>query len=587
MSDTSKTPPTTTFAFLLYIFKPFRKRFILFFLCTAVALTSFTAAPFIIRNLINHLVEEQVVDTFIWVCIGLFVLLRFMDEWFWRIGEWIVLNFLPELHESVRTTLFRATMRKEHNFFVNANSGQIGFWINDAADKVRSVVEATVWSIWNRSFTFLVTSIFLAIASWKLALLFLVWIIALTAVLIIRGKQQARLAEIDSEAGSVVSGRIVDAMANSLPVRVFDAHEYEVAALKGPQSAYIRKWRRQWKYGWYTNMFKGNSAAVVSAFALIMVVWMYANGEVRIGDIALFVTYLTSAGETIWDLSFSLNTYIRDYGALKNAITNLLHPADERRAGIELQADKLRVSLQNVDFAYPDQPAQPVLSDLSFTIKEGERVGVVGHSGAGKSTLVSLLLGLHEPTGGRFLYNDQDVTELSLASVRRVCGYVPQDTSLFNRTIRENILYGMPHIDDKTLYAAAERAQAHGFIQNLPNGYDSLVGERGVKLSGGQRQRIAIARAMLSAAPFIILDEATSALDSMSEQHIQKALSEVMKGRTALVIAHRLSTLKHLDRIIVLDKGRVAEEGTHDQLLKRGGIYADLWRRQKDGFLGE
>ncbi len=587
MPELPKPPPTTTFAFLLSMLKPFRKRFVLFFLCTAIALISFTATPFIIRNLINHLVEQRVVDTFVWVCIGLYTLLRFMDEWFWRIGEWIVLRFLPELHESVRTTLFRAIMHKEHHFFVNANSGQIGFWINDAAEKVRSVVEATVWSIWNRLFSFLVTAIFLAVASWKLALLFLAWIIALTIVLIIRGKQQARLAEIDSEAGSVVSGRVVDAMANSLPVRVFDAHEYEATALKGPQSEYIRKWRRQWTYGWYTNMFKGNSAALVSGIALILVVWMYTNGEVRIGDIALFVTYITSAGETIWDLSFSLNTYIRDYGALKNAVINLLHPADERSGGIELRANKLHVDLQGVTFAYRDQSDQLVLSDLSFAIKSGERVGVVGHSGAGKSTLVSLLLGLHEPTGGRLLYNDQDVTELSLASVRRACGYVPQDTSLFNRTIRENIVYGMPHIDDKALHAAAKRAQAHAFIQDLPDGYDSLVGERGVKLSGGQRQRIAIARAMLSPAPFIILDEATSALDSVSEQHIQKALSEVMEGRTALVIAHRLSTLKHLDRIIVLDKGRVAEEGTHDQLLKHGGIYADLWKRQKDGFLGE
>ncbi len=579
-------PSQKALAFIRYIVRPFGKRFALFFVLSGLACVCFTAAPFAVRNLINHLVENGTGDKLVWVYIGVFAALRFVDEWLWRIAEFKVLQFLPYLQESVRTVLFKATLGKNHHFFVNSQSGQIGYWINNAADKVRSVIELTIWSIWVRLFSFALAMGFLMVASWELALLFGAWLAVLMTVIVVRGRTGARLFEVQGDASSEVSGRVVDAMANNLPVRVFDAHEYETTGLKPTQHDYIVKWQRSWRQSWVTNAFKGNSAAFVSSLALGLVVYMYGRGQVGLGDIALFVTYVTSASETIWDLSFQLNQYIQDYGSLRNSLTKLLGAKSERANGADLQTKQLAVEFRNLSFAYPDQAEQLVLNKMSFTIAAGERVGVVGHSGAGKSTLVSLLLGLHEPTDGRLLYNDRNAAELSLASIRRNCGYVPQDTSLFNRTIRQNITYGMSRVSDADLFAAAKRAQAHDFIQKLPKGYDSLVGERGVKLSGGQRQRIAIARAMLSSAPFIILDEATSALDSVSEQHIQKALAEVMKDRTALVIAHRLSTLKHLDRIVVLDQGAVAEQGTHDELIAHAGIYADLWRRQKDGFLG-
>jgi len=246
------------------------------------------------------------------------------------------------------------------------------------------------------------------------------------------------------------------------------------------------------------------------------------------------------------------------------------------------------VRFRKLHFAYPDQTDLDVLRGIDFEVPAGKKVGIVGHSGAGKSTLVGLLLGLYEPTKGGLLYNGTDIRELSLDSVRRHIAYVPQDASLFNRSLRDNIAYvaaGEP--TDEQIRLAAARAQALDFIEALPEGFDSLVGERGVKLSGGQKQRIAIARAMLSQAPLVLLDEATSALDSASEQSIQKALAEVMRDRTAVVIAHRLSTLKHLDCIYVFDDGRIAESGTQDELLANAGVYADLWHRQRNGFIGE
>lgn len=566
--------------------QPYRRKFLWFFLLTGVAMTCYTSSPFIISKLIDHLVASHAADNTTMVLIALFALVRFIDEWVWRYAEAVVRSFLPELHESVRTNLLQRVLQKTHSFFVNSSSGQIGYWVNNATDMVRDIVSNVVWTIWVHAFSFTAAIIFLALASWKIALIYAVWIITLAFVLFFRGRKQAAMVEYRSEATSKVSGQVVDAVSNHLPVRTFNAQKHEVDSLRSLQNESIKRYRRAWTYGLHTNAFKGNSAAIVSAVAMAYTVFLYTQGEVSVGSIALFITYISSASETIWGLSAELDSFILNYGSLKNAVASLLPSPAERANGKTLKTKSLAVDFKNLSFAYPDQPKTYVLRDLTFNVAAGEHIGIVGHSGAGKSTIVGLLLGLHQPTSGELLYNSDRIGDLSLASVRRNCAYVPQDTSLFNRTIRENIMYGAGDVSDADLQIAATRAQSLDFIKALPEGFDSLVGERGVKLSGGQRQRIAITRAMLSRAPLVILDEATSALDSVSEQHIQAALAEVMKGRTAIVIAHRLSTLKHLDRIVVMDAGTVAETGTHDELIAQNGIYADLWRRQKDGFLG-
>lgn len=548
-------------------------------------MTFYIATPYIVAHLIDALVAHKAASD-IWQLIGFFIAARLFDEWFWRIAELVVWTFLPQLQESVRTVLFDDVLKKPHSFFVNTSSGQIGYWVNTATDMVRDIVENFIWTIWNTTFSFLVIFIFLAITSWQLAVIFGVWIVALVLVLYFRGRKQASMVAYRSEATSVVSGRVVDAVANHLPVRIFNAQKSEVEGLKPYQQESIQRYRRSWLYGLWTNAFKGNSAAIVSGGALALTVVLYMNGQVSVGSIALFITYISSASETIWALSAELDAFIRNFGTLKNATENLLTDKPERSGGHNLTTDKLAITFNKVQFAYPDQPGRAVLRDLTFNVAGGEHVGIVGHSGAGKSTIVGLLLGLYAPTGGELDFNGHNIADLSPASIRKNCAYVPQDTSLFNRTIRENIVYGAGKVSDDELQKAATRAQSLDFIQTLPQGFDSLVGERGIKLSGGQRQRIAITRAMLSRAPLVLLDEATSALDSVSEQSIQAAFAEVMKGRSAIVIAHRLSTLKHLDRIIVMDGGSVAETGTHDQLIAQNGIYADLWRRQKDGFLG-
>ena len=577
----------TPLQFILGAVRPFRGQFGLYFLLTGMALALFVGSPFVIAMLINHLVAHGV-DQTIWVLLGIFIAIRFIDEWLWRFAEIVIRNFLVKLHEAVRSTLLSTVLGKEHGFFVNANSGQISHWVNNSATTVTDLIENIIWYTWPQLFSFLLAIFFLSITDWLLAVIFGAWVLGLFAVLAYRARRQAQMFETASDASSVISGRVTDAVANNLAVRTFASGVNEVASLQPAQQTAIERRVTSWRYGTITNAIKGNSAAVVSGLCVVIAVMLYAQGNIGLGSIALLVTYITSASETIWALSNQLDSLIRHYGTLKNALTNLYTAPAERTNGDKLEAAHLTLTAQNLGFAYPDQPKEPVLHSLNLKVKAGERVGVVGHSGAGKSTLTGLLLGLYAPTSGKLLLNDKNINGISLNSLRNHVAYVPQDSLLFNRTIAENIAYGSAKkVPRATITQAAHKAYAADFIEKLPNGYDTLIGERGVKLSGGQRQRIAIARAMLSAAPLVVLDEATSALDSVSEQHIQKAFTEVMKGRTAIVIAHRLSTLKHLDRIVVLDGGTIVEAGTHDELLTLQGIYADLWRRQKDGFLGE
>ncbi len=256
---------------------------------------------------------------------------------------------------------------------------------------------------------------------------------------------------------------------------------------------------------------------------------------------------------------------------------------DAQGAGaLRVQKGEIRFAGVHFDFA-----AQPVFKDLNLNIEAGEHIGLIGHSGAGKSTLINLLLRYFDPQSGAVLIDGQNIAEVTQDSLRKNIAVIPQDTSLFHRSLMENIRYGRLEASDEEVIEAAKKAHAHEFIKDLPQGYDTLVGERGVKLSGGQRQRIAIARAILKDAPILILDEATSALDSESEKLIQDSLKSLMDGKTVIAIAHRLSTISHLDRLVVMEAGKIIEEGHHDLLLQKNGVYAKLWSMQSGGFLGE
>jgi ATP-binding cassette subfamily B protein len=581
------TLPPTASQLMLTMVKPFTRKTIAFFSLTFFGMLAWTASPFVISLIITRLGKYPTVTTYIWTLVAVYVVLRILDESFWRIGEAIMRSYKPQMIERIRTLLFAATQRKPHAYYVNSSSGRIAHWINTTTETANEFVDVTIWTVWGHAVGLIMSAVFLLFVHWSLALLFSVWLVLLFWYNIRRGRRFSALVAIQSDETSKAAGIVVDSLSNHVSVRVFNAQERETERILYQQQKIIGAWRQSWAQNLITNIIKGQSAAAISGIALGLVLLLFSHGVIQLGGIVLFVAYFGDASLSLWQLTWALDTYYRNFGTIQNALSGLM-AENERQGESVLRTDapkNIALALRNLSFAYPDQVSQVILDSINLEVPSGHKVGIVGHSGAGKSTLVGLLLGFYEPTSGEVLVNGIDMALKDPSYMRYISAFVPQDTNLFNRTIRENVMYARPEATDAQLKLALHQSEALEFVERLPNGIDTLVGERGVKLSGGQRQRIAIARAILKDAPLLLLDEATSALDSVSEQSIQRSLHTLMKSRTSIVIAHRLSTLQHLDSIVVLDQGKIAEQGSHQVLMQRDGIYADLWHRQRDGFI--
>jgi ATP-binding cassette, subfamily B, bacterial len=381
-------------------------------------------------------------------------------------------------------------------------------------------------------------------------------------------------------------GRAVDIITNIGAMRQFSRRLFEFSTL----SDSIEKLRyadiKQWKLSEWSLTF--NNIIIASSITLMLFIMYgrWADGLVSSGDFVLILTLLMNLSGTLVFIGNAMTHFIRLYGEVEEGLDEILitHEVTDKENAQKLEVTEGAIQWKDVRFEYG---GKAVFEDFNLDIKPGQRLGLVGHSGAGKTTFVSLLLRQHDVHGGSISIDGQNIAEVTQDSLRLNISVVPQEPMLFHRSIRENILYGNIDATEEDLIAAARNAQAHDFIMSLPGGYDTTVGERGIKLSGGQKQRIAIARAMLKDAPILILDEATSALDSESEVEIQKALHTLMEGKTVIAIAHRLSTLREMDRIIVLQEGKIVEDGNHTTLSQGNGTYSRLWKHQAGGFLQE
>ncbi|MFA7310158.1 MAG: ATP-binding cassette domain-containing protein, partial [Candidatus Paceibacterota bacterium] len=341
---------------------------------------------------------------------------------------------------------------------------------------------------------------------------------------------------------------------------------------------------RNWRYGEWVLVLNGVLQAVFGGSMAFAAVYLASTGALSVGDIVLVLTIIFRIEGLLLFLGSHLNGFAETWGEIQESLEEILEPHQipDKEGAIDLKMDNAAIDIEDLTFTFE---AQPVFRDLSLHIPSGQRVGLVGRSGAGKTTLVRLLLHHHDIQRGSIKISGANIANVTQDSLREALAVVPQEPLLFHRSVRENISYGKPDATDEEIIRAAQLAQAHDFILRLPKGYEALVGERGIKLSGGERQRIAIARAILKNSPILLMDEATSALDSESEVQIQAALHALMEGKTVIAIAHRLSTLRQMDRIIVLERGAIVEEGTHEQLVAKGGLYAELWNHQAGGFI--
>ncbi|MEW5421283.1 ABC transporter ATP-binding protein [Amorphus sp. 3PC139-8] len=498
----------------------------------------------------------------------------------------------PGLTNLVRWQTHRYVLRQSLSFFQNDFAGRLANKIIQTGPSLREAVVSLIDAIWYVTIYTGSALVLFAQADIRLTIPLVLWIAAYVAVLAHFVPKVKDQATVMSEARSMLTGRIVDSYTNIMTVKLFAHAEREDDYAREAIEDHTAKFQVMMRRITGMNLALVIINGLLIAGTLGTALWLWSAGAVTIGAIALAAGLVMRLNAMSGWIMWVVTGIFENLGTVAEGMEAIARPYSvvDRAEARRLVVSEGEIRFQDVAFHYGRDKG--VIDRLSLTVPPGERVGLVGRSGAGKSTLVNLLLRFHDVEAGRILIDDQDISEVSQESLRAAIGMVTQDTSLLHRSVRDNVRYGRPNADDAQIWTALTRAHAAAFVPELVDfhgrqGLDAHVGERGVKLSGGQRQRIAIARVLLKDAPILILDEATSALDSEIEAAIQEDLEVLMEGKTVIAIAHRLSTIAQMDRLVVMEAGRVVETGSHAELIARDGIYARLWARQSGGFLGE
>jgi ATP-binding cassette, subfamily B, multidrug efflux pump len=492
----------------------------------------------------------------------------------------------------IRWQVHRYLLKQSMTFYQDEFAGRIATKLMQTALAVRECVIKLI-DVLNYVIVYFLGMLFIVgSADLRLAMPLAVWLVAYILLLRYFIPRLGKVAAEQADARSSMTGRVVDSYTNIQTVKLFSHARREASFAKEGMSSFLATVYRSMRLvtQLYGVLYLLNSTLLLSVGALS--IWLWLDEAVTIGAVAVVLgLVLRLWGMSQW-IMWEVSALFENVGTVQDGITSISLPrvVDDRPDAKEITVDRGEIQFDRIGFHYGK--AKGVIDDVTLTVRPGEKVGIVGRSGAGKSTLVNLLLRFYDLERGRILIDGQDIAAVTQDSLRANIGMVTQDTSLLHRSVRDNILYGRPDATEDMMVEAARRAESLDFIAALNDpkgrkGFDAHVGERGVKLSGGQRQRIAIARVMLKDAPILILDEATSALDSEVEAAIQENLYRLMEGKTVIAIAHRLSTIAAMDRLVVMDRGRIVEEGSHEALVARGGLYSQLWGRQSGGFLLE
>lgn len=492
----------------------------------------------------------------------------------------------------LRWNFHRLMLGQSLGFYQDEFAGRVSAKVMQTALALRDVVMTVADMVVYVLVYFITSGVILSSFDAWLIVPFICWMIGFAMIMRFLIPKLGRTAARQADARSLMTGRITDAYSNIATVKLFSHGAREAAYAKQSMEEFMVTVHAQMRLATllHTCSFIVNSSLTVGTTALG--IWLWYHGQVGVGAVATATAMALRVNGLSQYIMWESARLFENIGTVNDGMATLSKPHTilDKPQALPLKVTRGEIKFEHVDFSY--EAGKPLLNGFNLNIKPGEKVGLIGRSGAGKSTIVNLLLRFYEPQSGTISIDGQNVDSVTQESLRAQIGLVTQDTSLLHRSVRDNIIYGRPDATDAEIISAAERAEAADFIPNLSDakgrrGYDAHVGERGVKLSGGQRQRIAIARVMLKDAPILLLDEATSALDSEVEAAIQESLDKMMEGKTVIAIAHRLSTIAAMDRLIVLDKGRIIEEGSHAELLEKQGLYAKLWAHQSGGFLSE
>lgn len=592
IADQAPKLPRTPWRFALYFYRKMAWGIIGILSFEAAQASCTIMLPYAVKQIIDAvtMANETGADVFdaAYNSLVFFALLNLGIVLFSRASGAILVTNGPRLRSIIRRSLFRYLQFHSHRYFVSHFAGSL-------ANRITEIATSCMHSLWTICFTFypLIIQSFVALiilfgASPKLALVLMAWLAFYVSISLLLARKCQAYSKSFAAARSTVTGKVVDSVTNMMNTKMFARGEFEEEYLGEYIDEEIVAAKRNFWFMEKMRWFQFVSAMILMISMVTYALKIWSEGDMTVGEFSMVAGISIMLIEAARGLSRSFLEFFEYIGNISDGVSIFVQPHDivDKHNSKDIQVSKGNIEFSNVDFTYPE--GLGVFEQMNVNIKPYQKIGLVGFSGSGKSTFVNLMLRLFEPNNGVILIDGQNILNVTQDSLRESISLIPQDPMLFHRSLMENIRYGKLNATDDEVIEAANKANAHEFILRTEEGYNSLVGERGVKLSGGQRQRIAIARAILKDSPILILDEATSSLDSVTERKIQDALETLMKKKTVIIVAHRLSTIADMDRILVFDEGKVVEDGNHNQLLKNtSGHYAKLWNMQAGGFLPE
>ena len=572
--------------------RQYKRQLVVVAISFMVANSWLAVIPYFIGQLIGSLARSHPDTHTAMLYVIVLIACSTFHDLFWRVSELLYMKYINPLSFGYESLVFERVVHKPYAYFTDKFTGKIASYVSTLGLELNTFLQNVFWNYISESITLIAIVAILLSVNVMTAGIFVLGI----GLMLVGGKftigRSNKFEKIFTDVQSTKNSRVIDVIANFVNVKSFHSERKESQAIGHELEATLASNRKSFIW---SVVFWGTMSLVVRQMmwpaTIALNYYLYLHHRISIGEFTTLLSTVLLFSNYIWEVIWNISQFNLRLARIEEAYTYLFDETEivASRLVLDTTIEKPTfahsLQLRDLSFSYPDNTKKSVLMSIDIQIKRGEKVGIVGKSGSGKSTLTKLLLGYYESKPGALTIDGMNVTGSELATL---ISFVPQDTSLFHQSIAQNIAYAQDQpVSRDAIIAAAKRAHADEFISQIPSGYDALVGERGVKLSAGQRQRIAIARAYLDDRPILIMDEATSALDSESEVLIQKALEALWGEKTVIAIAHRLSTLRNMDRIIVLENGVIAEQGSHSELLKHNGTYAKLWAHQSGGFLEE